>query len=292
VANDEQTRADPLREQKLVNTASERNLMDAASIDGLNAKLDAMHLLLQYAVTHKAAGRSAEAFTTTSDPTFAQDTLMEVLAAATSTISAVLPREPRPAEVVLEGLERQAGNWPASIRVRVLACNAGVSRERLLSYAAGKNWLEVRLTAARVPSTVAVDGICAIVRVTRPDGVWQATMVRDEAIIAAVDAMCVNGWLTGVPISAEAASDGLVSRETMLQITGYLAEGRIDEIAAREMSISVRTYRRYVAEVMRCLGATSRFQAGVRAAELGLTGRRVLLDAPSGSARRAVGRSP
>ncbi len=41
-------------------------------------------------------------------------------------------------------------------------------------------------------------------------------------------------------------------------------------MAARELSVSVRTYRRYVAEMMSLLGADSRFQAGVRAAELGL----------------------
>ena len=36
------------------------------------------------------------------------------------------------------------------------------------------------------------------------------------------------------------------------------------------MQVSLRTYRRYVAEIMRELGANSRFQAGVRAVELGL----------------------
>ncbi|NEE20393.1 response regulator transcription factor, partial [Streptomyces sp. SID7499] len=45
-----------------------------------------------------------------------------------------------------------------------------------------------------------------------------------------------------------------------------------DEVAARELTVSVRTYRRYVAEIMTLLDATSRFQAGVRAAELGLLG--------------------
>jgi DNA-binding NarL/FixJ family response regulator len=50
----------------------------------------------------------------------------------------------------------------------------------------------------------------------------------------------------------------------------YLYAGTLDDAAAREMGISVRTYRRYVARVLRSLNVTSRFQAGVKAANLKL----------------------
>jgi len=43
-----------------------------------------------------------------------------------------------------------------------------------------------------------------------------------------------------------------------------------DEAAARQLGTSLRTYRRRVAELMATLQAGSRFQAGVRAGELGL----------------------
>jgi DNA-binding NarL/FixJ family response regulator len=43
-----------------------------------------------------------------------------------------------------------------------------------------------------------------------------------------------------------------------------------DETAARRLGTSLRTYRRRVAELMAALEAGSRFQAGVRAGELGL----------------------
>ena len=49
-------------------------------------------------------------------------------------------------------------------------------------------------------------------------------------------------------------------------------ESDCDETAARRLTLSLRTYRRRVAELMRTLDADSRFQAGVRAGELGLTG--------------------
>ena len=50
-----------------------------------------------------------------------------------------------------------------------------------------------------------------------------------------------------------------------------LGAGLTDESAARRLGVSVRTYRRRVAELMTKLEADSRFQAGLRAGELGLS---------------------
>jgi DNA-binding NarL/FixJ family response regulator len=55
-------------------------------------------------------------------------------------------------------------------------------------------------------------------------------------------------------------------------VLAYLSTGILDDAAAREMAISVRTYRRYVAGILHDLDVGSRFQAGARAAELGLLG--------------------
>lgn len=51
-----------------------------------------------------------------------------------------------------------------------------------------------------------------------------------------------------------------------------LGSGATDTAAAKELGMSVRTYRRRVAELLDTLDAGSRFQAGVRAGELGLRG--------------------
>jgi hypothetical protein len=54
------------------------------------------------------------------------------------------------------------------------------------------------------------------------------------------------------------------------EILQALGAGLTDEAAARRLGTSLRTYRRRVAELMAALEAGSRFQAGVRAGELGL----------------------
>ncbi|MFJ5229289.1 LuxR C-terminal-related transcriptional regulator [Kitasatospora sp. NPDC088391] len=50
------------------------------------------------------------------------------------------------------------------------------------------------------------------------------------------------------------------------RLLALLAEGLTDAAVARRLSVSVRTERRMVAELMHRLGAHSRFDAGVRAA--------------------------
>lgn len=55
-----------------------------------------------------------------------------------------------------------------------------------------------------------------------------------------------------------------------LAVVAVLSTGLKDEAAARRLSVSLRTYRRYVADIMTRLGVATRFQLGVRAAELGI----------------------
>lgn len=53
------------------------------------------------------------------------------------------------------------------------------------------------------------------------------------------------------------------------QILALLVSGDKDEVAARVLGVSLRTYRRYVRHLMDELGASSRFEAGFLAAERG-----------------------
>lgn len=57
--------------------------------------------------------------------------------------------------------------------------------------------------------------------------------------------------------------------ETGRRVLASMCSGDKDEIGARELNVSVRTYRRYVAELMRALGASSRAQAALLARERG-----------------------
>lgn len=67
-----------------------------------------------------------------------------------------------------------------------------------------------------------------------------------------------------------------------LAVLGALDLGLTDELAARRLAVSVRTYRRHVADIMARLGVATRFQIGARAMELGL------LKAPAEDSLRTV----
>lgn len=63
------------------------------------------------------------------------------------------------------------------------------------------------------------------------------------------------------------ATRGVDPRERL--VLELMSTGVTDESAARSLDVSVRTYRRWVADLMTRLGAQSRFQAGVIAVERG-----------------------
>ncbi|MET9490048.1 hypothetical protein [Nocardia sp. NPDC006630] len=55
-----------------------------------------------------------------------------------------------------------------------------------------------------------------------------------------------------------------------LAVLQTLNAGMKDEVAARQLSVSLRTYRRRVADLMGYFGVDTRFELGVQAAEVGL----------------------
>jgi hypothetical protein len=87
------------------------------------------------------------------------------------------------------------------------------------------------------------------------EAVWHCS--PDLALITDVDSARLADYVT--------EDDGPRGR-----VLPLLAEGLTDEAAAQKLDWSVRTYRRYVAELMRLLSAKSRFQAGIRVAQLRL----------------------
>ncbi|MFD0383713.1 helix-turn-helix transcriptional regulator [Streptomyces stramineus] len=82
--------------------------------------------------------------------------------------------------------------------------------------------------------------------------------------------MMTTVWVKAVPLTRYQQLRDRLRRDSGMEILRLLGEGYTDEAAARELDISVRTYRRRVADIMRLLGARSRFQAGVHASGIGL----------------------
>lgn len=93
-----------------------------------------------------------------------------------------------------------------------------------------------------------------------------ALMIRQPGAVATMVDLFELVWAHAVDIEPSHAPP-LTPRER--QVLHLLATTDKDEIAAREMGVSLRTYRRRVAELLDRLGAANRFQAALLAKQQG-----------------------
>ncbi|MFI7448521.1 hypothetical protein ACIBQX_13580 [Nonomuraea sp. NPDC049714] len=93
-----------------------------------------------------------------------------------------------------------------------------------------------------------------------------ALMIRQSGVVAPLVDLFERVWDHAIDLELD-VSAGLSARER--RILFLLATVAKDEIAAREMGMSLRSYRRHVADLLARLGAVNRIQAAVLAKQRG-----------------------
>jgi DNA-binding CsgD family transcriptional regulator len=98
-----------------------------------------------------------------------------------------------------------------------------------------------------------------------------AVLVREPAVVSHLLDSFDLLWQSGRVFPVVTGEDTDAALEELTQsILAQMAAGAKDEVIARRLGISVRTCRRYIADLTNDLGAQSRFQAGVLAQQRGL----------------------
>ncbi|MEU1028229.1 LuxR C-terminal-related transcriptional regulator [Streptomyces mirabilis] len=126
---------------------------------------------------------------------------------------------------------------------------------------------------ARVLPTVplkllVVDGCRALLPLTASAaGGYCAVVVWHSAVTEALQKLFELAWQQATPLGQPVADGELTEGERTL--TRLLAAGMKDEAVARHLGVSLRTLRRRVSDLQERLGAASRFQLGMRAAQRG-----------------------
>ncbi|WP_371644548.1 helix-turn-helix transcriptional regulator [Streptomyces mirabilis] len=126
---------------------------------------------------------------------------------------------------------------------------------------------------ARVLPTVplkllVVDGCRALLPLTASAaGGYCAVVVWHSAVTEALQKLFELAWQQATPLGQPVSDGGLTEDERTL--TRLLAAGMKDEAVARHLEVSLRTLRRRVSDLQERLGAASRFQLGMRAAQRG-----------------------
>jgi DNA-binding CsgD family transcriptional regulator len=130
--------------------------------------------------------------------------------------------------------------------------------------------VEVR-TVPDVPTdAVVLDGALAMLATDRPDGgQGGVAMFRLPSVVNTIVGLFERLWPAAVALTTADVTQGdeLTARER--ELLALLSGGYTDESAAARLGISVRTVRRMMSAIMNRLGARSRFQAGIKAAEGG-----------------------
>lgn len=128
---------------------------------------------------------------------------------------------------------------------------------------------EVRITPHEINETIILDGRLAIVAGDLSCGIRDYSVITRPDLVRGVASLFDAAWRSATDL---AVYDARFAEVVTLapRILDLLASGCKDETAARTLGLGLRTYRRRVAELMAALGASSRFQAGARARDLGL----------------------
>jgi DNA-binding NarL/FixJ family response regulator len=128
---------------------------------------------------------------------------------------------------------------------------------------------DIRITPDEINETIILDSRIVILAGETSAGVRNYSVIPSPDVVRGVLSLFEAAWRGATELAVYDAQTAEL-RSLAPRVLEFLASGCKDETAARALGLGVRTYRRRVAELMAALGADSRFQAGVRARELGL----------------------
>lgn len=177
---------------------------------------------------------------------------------------------------IAEVREGDVGLALRGVRVRALYQHSATphvatrSYVRSLTEAGG----EVRTAPQLFRRMLIFDGELAVVAHPRHDSSPPGAMVvTDTELVCFLESVYGHVWEGAVPFAPPASkhsSDGLTDIHGAVCV--LLSQGHTDEAVGRKLGMSVRTVRRYVAEIVATLDSSSRFQAGAEAVRRGLIG--------------------
>lgn len=200
----------------------------------------------------------------------------ELDAAASRCREEVLTIQPgggRRADTLRSAITRDRAMLASGVAMRVLYQHTARTN------AATRNYVrEVTDAGAQVRTTVELperliifDRRTAFVPMPRSGAEPPGAVIVDEP--ALVSYLCRSfeaAWQSGTEFDPDHVQYELSGDDLRTSILRLMALGQKDAMIARKVGLSTRSARRYISAITDELGATSRFQAGVRAAQLGL----------------------
>ncbi|MEU6087679.1 helix-turn-helix transcriptional regulator [Streptomyces sp. NPDC047085] len=156
-------------------------------------------------------------------------------------------------------------------RLRLLAARIAVPNTgtRALLYGVPARQVHLRVSDAPLPDLTLLGTELALVRAAGPEGQPQILLARHEATAALYQFHQVL-WGHAKALLPPPSDRPLSLDDAQREVLRMLGSGMKDDTAARQMNVSVRTYRRHVAAILSSMDVNTRFEAGLKAAALGL----------------------
>ncbi|MGA5817723.1 LuxR family transcriptional regulator [Kitasatospora sp. NPDC094028] len=250
-----------------------------------NVLLEVQALIEDTVVRHRdVLSRSAVVTVLPPDEAELSSVAARLIGRTRQTLHVVLASDVPRAGAIYGALGEMLDACPDDVAVRLLCVPETSDRDFVREQLAAGRRLEVRICHLPWTEAIMVDHQVVLACANPGSGNRRAAVIRDHSVIHTMHNLFAGIWRHAVPVEERLDFEGWARADFVWRILDRLNAGLTDEVAARDMSVSVRTYRRYVAELMEMLGANSRFQAGARAAELGL----LTAGRPLGQARRTA----
>ncbi|MEU0075925.1 LuxR C-terminal-related transcriptional regulator [Streptomyces sp. NPDC006332] len=176
-------------------------------------------------------------------------------------------------EIPERALNRDRRQIENGVQVRSIFSQrlAGVPEDAEHLRAKAELGVQVRLSPVVPMNMIIADDQFAILPVNPEDHTAGAILAHGSALVRSYQALFEHAWHMATPFGDQTrpahGGDGL--REQQRAALRMLASGMKDEKVARNLGVSLRTVSRMISDLMQELDASSRFEAGVRAALMG-----------------------
>jgi DNA-binding CsgD family transcriptional regulator/sugar-specific transcriptional regulator TrmB len=183
---------------------------------------------------------------------------------------AFVPRGAQKPETMAASREPDLELLQRGVRMRTIYVQAMCNDPGTLRYA---QWLiemgaSIRTLPALSFRMIIYDQQQGLVPIDPDNETLGAILFTGTGVVKALCEHFEQMWRTAAPLTASRprreSSELTAQQRAVLRM---LADGYTDEVTARRLGVSIRTVRRITAELMTLLGARSRFQAGIIAAQ-------------------------
>lgn len=154
------------------------------------------------------------------------------------------------------------------VRMRMIMGSAILQHETTLTYMRDlvSHGAEVRISHHPIERVIIVDRSAALTPIDPAHTSVGALLVREPGLVATLVTLFERMWAAAEELPGE---DTDLPSDIEREILVMLREADKDETAARRLGVSVRTYRKHLAVIMRRLGAANRVEAALIALEKG-----------------------